>query len=239
MPGSSDLIRELHRLHRFSHELKEEIERFPRQTQIQQIRVKKVEETLHEQQEALKKLKVGIHENEVTVKSMNAQIRKHEEQLGGVGSKKEYDALVSEIKHDRQSVQQLEEQILLAMTEIDDLTPKLPEFEQAVAKAKEEFAKWQKEARTHHEKQVAQLAETQTKLKDAESKLPDKLRALYQRVVSSMGSDSMAAVRNRSCSACRTAITAQNQNELLQGRMLECKSCGRLLYMPEEATPLV
>ena len=132
MAGPSILVRELHRLRRFAHELKDQIDRYPKQVQIQQNRLKKVEDALREQLEAIKKLKVAMHDKEGTVKSTNAQVRKHEEQLGGVSSKKEYDALTTEIKNERATVQQLEEQILAALAEIDERTPKLPTFDAAM-----------------------------------------------------------------------------------------------------------
>ncbi len=54
-----------------------------------------------------------------------------------------------------------------------------------------------------------------------------------------MGHEGMAAVKSHSCSNCSTEITAQNYNELLQEQFFVCKSCGRILYLPEMAQPLV
>ncbi len=53
-----------------------------------------------------------------------------------------------------------------------------------------------------------------------------------------MGPDGMAAVKNRSCAACSTEITAQSYNELLQEQFVACKSCGRILYLPEATQPV-
>jgi predicted nucleic acid-binding Zn-ribbon protein len=47
------------------------------------------------------------------------------------------------------------------------------------------------------------------------------------------GADAMAAVENRTCTACYTEITAQNYHELILGQLVVCKSCGRILYLPE------
>jgi len=65
--------------------------------------------------------------------------------------------------------------------------------------------------------------------------VPPGVRAQYDRIVKAMGVDGFAAVRDRTCQACRTEITAQHRNELLAGAFLLCKSCGRVLYLPEEA----
>ena len=39
--------------------------------------------------------------------------------------------------------------------------------------------------------------------------------------------------RHRSLGLRYTAITAQSYNDLLSGRMVVCKVCGRMLYLPE------
>jgi predicted nucleic acid-binding Zn-ribbon protein len=70
-------------------------------------------------------------------------------------------------------------------------------------------------------------------LKDVEASLPAEIRPQYERLVATRGEDGMAAVMNRTCVACYTEITAQMYNDLLAARFVLCKSCGRLLYLPE------
>jgi predicted nucleic acid-binding Zn-ribbon protein len=232
------VLREIHRLRRFAHELKEQIDRFPIQVKAQQAKVKRQEDAKHDATEAIKKLKVTIHEKEVSLKSTNSQIKKYEGQLNDVGGKKEYDALQAEIAHTRKMSQQLEDEILAAMTEVDERMAKLPELEANVVKAKEEFARWEKSATERQSDQAAQLAEASDKLKAAEAQIPDKVRQWYSRIIASMGPDGMAAVKSHSCGACSTEITAQSYNELLQEQFVACKSCGRILYLPEATQPV-
>src|SRR5260370_37622841 len=164
MPGPAVVFREITRLRRFAHELKEQIDRFPIQVKAQHARVKRQEDAKHDATEAIKKLKVTIHEKEVSLKSTNSQIKKYEGQLNDVGGKKEYDALLAEIAHTRKMSQQLEDEILAAMTEVDDRTAKVPELEANVVKAKEEVARWEKTATERQSEQAAQLTETSDKL---------------------------------------------------------------------------
>ncbi len=63
--------------------------------------------------------------------------------------------------------------------------------------------------------------------------LPDDLRVQYNRLVGQRGDDAMAMVDGATCTACYTAITAQNLNELRVGAFVVCKSCGRILYLRE------
>ena len=239
MPGPAVLFREIHRLRRFAHELKEQADRFPKQMLAQQAKVKRQEDAQHDGIDVIKKLKVTVHEKEVSLKTNAALVKKYEGQLSGVSSKKEYDALLLEIKHTREQGQALEDEILTAMTTTDERTAKLPELEQNVVKAREEFVRWEKAAKERHAEQSVQLAETLEKLKAAEAQIPDKVRSQYNRIISSMGHDGMSVVRSHTCSNCSTEITAQNYNELLQEQFFLCKSCGRILYLPDVAAPVV
>ena len=58
-------------------------------------------------------------------------------------------------------------------------------------------------------------------------------RGMYDRLVAVKGDRAMSLVQDRTCTACYTEITAQNQNDLLQERLVLCKNCGRILYLAE------
>ena len=66
-----------------------------------------------------------------------------------------------------------------------------------------------------------------------EATVPTKIRRDFDRIVRGKGVDAFAPVENRGCASCRTEITAQQYNELLMGDFVACKSCGRILYLPE------
>ncbi|MGC4006943.1 MAG: hypothetical protein QM811_28975 [Pirellulales bacterium] len=71
-------------------------------------------------------------------------------------------------------------------------------------------------------------------LKAAESTLPEEIRDVYQRIVASKGADALAAVDNGSCGGCFQSQTANMLADLAQGKTVFCRSCGRLLYLPED-----
>jgi predicted nucleic acid-binding Zn-ribbon protein len=235
MPGPADLFREIHRLRRFAHDLQEQIDRVPRQLKAQQAKVARQEDALREGQDGIRHLKVAIHEKEVSLKGTHQLIRKHQQQLNQAESKKEYDALQAEIKQEQAKCGQLEDEILQAMTESDERAARLPELEKAVQQAKEELARCETTSTERLASLRAQLAEAQQQLAAVEAEVPADLRGPYNRLVAAMGADALAAVRDRTCSACHTEITAQNYNEVLQGRFVQCKSCGRILYLPISA----
>ncbi len=233
MPGPAVVFREIHRLRRHAQDLQEQLDRVPRQLKAQQAKVTRQEEALKEAQETIRKLKVAMHDKEVTLKSTHAQIAKRRKQFDTVASKKEMDALQAEITADVAATQRLEDEILTCMTESEEKTAQLPELEKALAQAKQEYAEFEKGVSARQADLTGQLNEALEKLKAAEADIPPKVLPQYQRIVAARGADALAAVRGRTCSACHSEITAQNYNELLQELFVVCKSCGRILYLPE------
>ena len=79
---------------------------------------------------------------------------------------------------------------------------------------------------------------------DAEAVIPEDVRDRYRRTVKQHGADAMASLdydrksQIGTCSGCYVSVTTQALNELINGNHLSfCKTCGRLLYLPEEDFP--
>jgi uncharacterized protein len=175
---------------------------------------------------------MASHEKEGQLRATLQQIGKHERQLNEAGSKKEYDALKSEIAADKKKCQELEDEILGCMAEIEERTAQLPELEKAVQQAKGEYAEFEKGSQARIQSLTEQLDETLRAVKEIESTLPADVRPQYDRLVAARGEDAMAAVEHRTCMACYTEITAQSYNDLMLSQFVLCKSCGRVLYLP-------
>ncbi len=233
MPGPAAILRELHRLHRHAEDLRTQINRGPQTIKAHQDKTAKQEELLQQAQESIKKLKISLHEKEVSLKSQHQVIAKHEKQLNEASSRKEYDTLRVEIESDKKVCSKIEDAILDVMSEIETRAAQVPEYEKAVHKAKEDTARIISDIQTRRNEFTERLNETLKSIHEVEAGLPEDVRALYDRLVAAKGDSAMASVVDRTCSACYTEITAQSQNDLLQERLVFCKNCGRILYLPE------
>ncbi len=233
MAGPATILREIHRLKRHVTDLQSEIERAPRLLKTQQARVARQEELAREAQESLKRLKVTYHEKEVLLKTNLQQITKHEKQLNEAGSKKEYDVLKAEILADRKKGGDVENEMLDILEQLETKTAQLPEADKAIQRAKAEYVDFEKSAQGREAGLKEQLDQARKDLAEVEAKLPSDVRPHYERLVASRGEDAMAAVHNRTCMACYTEITAQSYNDLMLSQFVLCKSCGRVLYLPE------
>lgn len=233
MAGPAVLFREIHRLRRFTHDLQEQIDRLPRQQKAQQAKVARQEEILREAEDAIKHLKVDAHGKEVTLKTTHGQIAKYQKQLNEAGSKKEYDALQHEINEARATFARLEEEILNDLAAGEDKTAELPKLKEALHQAKDEYAKFEAGMQERLSGLQTQLAEARQQLTDKETGIPADVRTQYERDIAAKGPDALSPIHGRTCAACYTEITAQQYNELQQERFVLCKSCGRVLYLPE------
>ena len=233
MSGPAKIFREIHRLRKHAKDLQTEIDRIPVQLKARQNRITQQEAGGKEAQDHLKHLKVQCHEREVLLKQTQQQVVKHEKQLQEAGSKKEYDALKSEIQREQDHCKQIEDEILATMMEIEERTAALPEAEKAAKQAKLDYAEYEKNTEVRKTSLMELLTQALQSLKEVEATLPEELEVQYRRMVTARNEDALAPVQGRTCVACYTEITAQAQNDLLSGRLAVCKACGRILYLPE------
>jgi uncharacterized protein len=237
MAGPADIFRELHQLHQTAHGLREQLDRFPYQLKAQKTKVTRREQVLHEAQASLKQLKVQTHQREVTLKGKHEQIRKYQKQRDeNVTNKREFDAFQAEINNAEIECRRLEEEILTAMSEAEERTASLPEMEKNLETARQESIKFEESGKERMAGVSKALAEVQQKLKEVESRIPEDLWTVYNRVVQAKGADALTPVRNRACGACATELTAQNYQDVLVGAFFICRSCERILYLPADHT---
>lgn len=233
MPGPGAILREIHRLRRAARDLNDRIEAGPRQLKAQHAAVARAEENLKKAQDELKHLKVKSHQQEVSLKAATDQTKKYEKQLNDIMSKKEYDALKHELATTRAAEAKLEDEILALLTAIEEHSAKVPELEKILTQTRAQAAEFEQQHETRMADLRRQRGEVLKQLADVEATLPEDIKPQYDRLIGFKGEDAMSAVQGKTCVACYTEITTQNEHDLRQGQFILCKSCGRILYLPE------
>jgi len=235
MSDAIGILRELHRLRRHIKGLQEEINRVPLKIKAQQTRLTRQEEELKAAHDALNHIKVDVRQNEGTLKQTHQQIKKWEDQLRLISSKKEYDALQHEIADARKKCGELEDTILEGMTKAEEQNVRIPELEKALKAGKDELARFEVTSKERVASLGEELLRTQAQLKEVEATLPPDIRPQYERLVTSRGEDALALATKNICSACHSGLTEQQRNDLRAGRLVTCKTCGRIVYLADEA----
>ena len=231
MPSNVEILRELHRLHKLIRSLNEQIAEGPSVLAAEQARLAKAGSNVQEAKDGLSHLKVSIREKESTLKATYQQIAKYEKQRDTVESKKELDAFEHEIKHNRDKVAQLEEEILTSLSQVDEQTAQIPELEKELVRIKAESANFQKEADERHQRLTREFERAKTELAELEKSLPPDHLDQYHRQIAGHGADALAKVENKTCTFCYGSLTMQHLRELEAGRYTTCKGCGRILYI--------
>src|SRR4029079_6062370 len=132
MDDFNPVLRDLHTYLLRIHTISEELEEGPRRLKRLQNKVTTAEKALADHHAALKAVKVAINDREVSVKANAEKIKKHKRDLDGITSKKEYDALNVEVAALQSRDTALEDETFAFMTQVEELTAKIPEFEAAV-----------------------------------------------------------------------------------------------------------
>jgi predicted nucleic acid-binding Zn-ribbon protein len=220
-------------MHRQLEDLQGRLDGGPRRLAALAAAVKAAESRRDASQQEVKQARMAADQKQLQLKSAEAKIADLEGKLNACKTNREYQTLGDQIAADRMATKVLEDEILEALDGIDALKKAVPEAEQAVTEAKKAFDEAEARVREEKGRLEVEVARIRGELATAEKELADDVRSKYDRVVKHKGADGMAAADGQSCGGCHQQMTANMRSELLMGRIVTCRSCGRLLYTPE------
>jgi len=232
---STETLRTLHRIHRQLADLEDQLAAGPRTVAARTGVVAAADGRKSAAQDDVKKAKMHADQKQLQLKSAEVKIRDLEGKLNACKTNREYQTLQEQIAADRMAMRVLEDEILEGLERIDTLKPLVPAAEAEVAAARSLLAESQKNVAAETGRLTAELARVRAELATVEKELAADLREKYDRVVKHKGADGMAAAEGQSCGGCFQQITGNMMSELLLGRPVICRSCGRLLYLPESS----
>ena len=234
MAETTHTLRDLHRIHIQLSDVGSRLERGPRQIRAEETKIANLEETLKKAKEEVKQTKLMVSKKELQLSERESKILDTRGKLNACSSNREYQAFLEQIAAHQQANEVLSDEILEGFDRTKDAEVAVRDCDQQLTLAKAELA--QVKSRVDEQKQIleSELARLNSLLSEAESQLPAEIRVDYLRVSKGRGEDTLAAVEGGICQGCYQTITAQSYSELLQHRPVSCKSCGRLLYLPED-----
>jgi predicted nucleic acid-binding Zn-ribbon protein len=236
-PNPIATLRELHRIHRQLSDLRDRQQRGPRQVAAQRASFQKLESELEAQRQALKAARMAADQKQLQLKSGEAKIADLQNKLNAASSNREYQALQEQIAADRMANSVLEDEILEALGKIDDMQRELKEFEQRVARARDEVVKVEQAVAEQAQHIHYDLTRLEAELRQVEAMLSKEFADIYHRLIHSKGSDGLAQAEGEVCGGCYQKIPPNRFNQLRLGHAITCGSCGRLLYLPEDMAP--
>ena len=234
MSVTAAALRELHRTHQQLAELRDRLERGPKQVRAREANVAQLEARLAEARERTKQTQIAVDRKQLDLKSGEQKIVDLRVKLNACSSNREYQALLEQIAAAEMAGSVLSDEILEGLEKIDQLAAQAKEAEKNLAAGKQELEKARHTIADSAKSIGDDLTRLEAELIEAEKALPADFKADYQRVVRSKGADSLAVADDGVCTGCGQQITLNMQNELKLSKLVFCKSCGRLLYLPVE-----
>jgi predicted nucleic acid-binding Zn-ribbon protein len=228
-------LRTLHRMHRQLADLKEQLAAGPRAVAARTKQVQAAEAKRSAAQDEVKRARMAADQKQLQLKSAEAKILDLESKLNACKTNREYQTLGDQIAADRMATKVLEDEILEALDRIDGLKPAVPAAEAEIEGAKKLLAEAQAKVQAEAGRLESEVTRISGDLRVAEKELAEDVREKYDRVVKQKGADGMSPIEGQSCGGCFQQLTGNMVSELMLGRVIACRSCGRLLYMPDSS----
>jgi len=234
MTVTAESLRELHRIHRQLADLRERLERGPRQIKAREINVSKLTIAQSEANEAVQKTRIAADQKQLELKASEGRIEDWKDKLNSCNSNKEYQTLLEQIAAAEMAGSVLADEILEALERIDQLGIAATRAEELLKSGQGELLKCRKEVAQDVEIASHDIGRLEIDLAESEDNLPAEFKADYLRVIRGKGAEGMAEMEGQVCSGCGQQITLNMQNNLMMEKLVFCASCGCLLYMGEK-----
>jgi predicted nucleic acid-binding Zn-ribbon protein len=229
-----ELLRTLHRIHRQLGDVRERLERGPRQIRAREANLTRLEQALAQSQNEGKSAKIAADQKQLQLRTGEQKIVDLKSKLNQASSNREYQSLREQIAAAEMANSVLADEILDSLEKVDVQQAATTEAQQNLAKGREELAATQKVVREQQSNLETEVGRLETELAKAEENLPADARDTYKRMTRSKGADGMAPVEGNICAGCSQMITPNTFNSLKLGKLVFCGSCGRLIYLPED-----
>lgn len=237
MSNVSAVLRELHRIHRQLADLRERLVRGPKQVVAAEGGVKKAEADLVTAKDTYRKARLASDEKQLQLKQREARVKDLQGKLNACNSNREYQLLKEQIAADLQANSVLSDEILEGLEQLDQLQADTKSAEGGLVKAKDDLEKVRARVAEQQSQLESELVRVQNELAASEKGLPAEFEVEYTRQSRAKGDAALAPIDGESCGGCYQTIPVQTLNDLLLERPVFCKSCGCLLYLPEEQSP--
>lgn len=230
MSVTASLVQTLHRINRQKTDLNSQLAQGPRTIAVAEAKLNAAKSHAQKLRDNLKRAKMDADSKQLQMKGREEKIVDLQRKLNAAKENREYQALKDQIAADTQANVVLSDEILEILESIDELNEQLVIADQAVVRIADELQQTSQRIAERKVVLESELARVSAELAEAEKGLSGDFKREYDRLVSVKGEDAMAELEGKCCGGCYQNLTPQMLDQLLVGHPIICPSCGRLIY---------
>ncbi|BDC34359.1 hypothetical protein Noda2021_03170 [Candidatus Dependentiae bacterium Noda2021] len=172
-----------------------------------------------------------VDAQELEMKQLDERIARKKEQLDNVTGHREYVSLKAEIDAIRQQQHDLEDR-LISVWNAHESAQK--EYEGSLSNSHDHIATIERQEHELHQQLTQlnnELSELSLQRDEKQNRIPEEWLEKYA-VMRAKISDPVVSAEGAHCHGCAFFISDQEMQQLRHHKLVQCKSCFRLLYLP-------